>query len=44
MARIVVAYLRKHPEELHMNGGRLIAAALMETYPCNAKKKTGERL
>ena len=35
--RVVVAYLRNHPEKLHMNAAMLGADAMAKAYPCPAK-------
>ena len=34
MIRIVVAYMERHPEELHKDPGRLIRFAINEAFPC----------
>ncbi len=34
MIRIVVAYMERHPEELHKEAGRLIRFAINEAFPC----------
>jgi hypothetical protein len=33
-ARVVVAYLKAHPKDLHTNGSILIMVALADSYPC----------
>jgi hypothetical protein len=38
-ARIVVKYLRAHPEELHKPGSILAFAALKEAFPCAKTKQ-----
>ena len=36
-ARIVLKYLRDHPEKLHRSESTLAIAALMEMFPCSKK-------
>lgn len=44
-ARIVVAYLRRNPEMLHLNGSLLVVGAYADAYPCaKPENKTRERL
>jgi hypothetical protein len=33
-ARVLVRYLKAHPETLHLNGAFLTAVALQHAYPC----------
>ena len=35
MARVVVKYLKDHPEELHMDEVVLISQALLDAFPCS---------
>lgn len=37
-ARIVVKYLKEHPEKLHENESVLAIAAFVEAYPCSRNK------
>ena len=39
VVRVVVAYLRKHPEKLHLGGRGLTSDALAEAYPCPTTPK-----
>lgn len=35
---VVTSYLKSHPNDVHVPGGALVTAALIEAFPC--KKKT----
>jgi hypothetical protein len=34
MGRVVVAFLKNHPEKLHVNAGTLVYTALNKAFPC----------
>ncbi|MBS4098712.1 MAG: hypothetical protein KGZ83_17965 [Sulfuricella sp.] len=36
---VVTAYLKSHPNDLHVPGGALVTAALIEAYPCKKKSE-----
>jgi len=36
-ARIIVKYLKEHPEQLHEDGMGLTVAALKDSFPCGGK-------
>ena len=35
LVKVVTKYLNEHPEELHLEAGGLVAAALQEAFPCS---------
>ena len=39
MARVIVKYLRAHPENLHWKAGQLTMLAFLEAFPCKNLQK-----
>ncbi len=37
MRNVVTTYLKSHPNDMHVPGGALVTAALIEAYPCKKK-------
>lgn len=39
LLEVVTSYLKSHPGDLHVPAGALVAAALIEAYPCRKKER-----
>lgn len=39
LSSVVSRYLKSHPKDLHVPAGALVAAALIEAFPCKKKSQ-----